>query len=107
MPSRGRSEGGKRSWYYVRWKFRASFARSAVAAQSAPCSSSPRPSRPIQVESGLDRCCESRRHEIRGNIPELHGNGHEHECALEKSERCCAGTDRTNEPLLGGSFLAR
>ena len=33
------------------------------------------------------------RDEIRGNIPELHGNGHEHECALEKSERCCSGTN--------------
>src|SRR5439155_10266150 len=43
VPSKDRSEGGKRSWCYVRWKFRASFAGSAVAAQSAPCSSSPRP----------------------------------------------------------------
>ena len=42
-------------------------------------------SRPIQIESRLDSCVEGGPDEIRGNIPELHGNGHEHECALEKS----------------------
>jgi hypothetical protein len=38
---------------------------------------------------------------FRGNIPELHGNGHEHECAPEESDSRPCRSDRTDEPVLG------
>ena len=45
---------------------------------------------PYRLNPDWKGCCEGRRNEIRGNIPEFYGNGHEHECAVEKSE-CCLG----------------